>query len=97
MTVKNWVILFARTGSEEILKGMLKEDLNAEEFVPFVPVKEVPYRNKGVVQKMRQPLFPGYVFLQTGIAPELIADRLAAVLNNVGGKGVCLFAPSLCR
>jgi len=50
--MKNWVILFVRTSSEEKLKDMLKENLNADEFLPFVPVKETPYRNKGVVQKV---------------------------------------------
>jgi transcriptional antiterminator NusG len=81
--MKNWVILFARTGSEEKLKGILKENLNADEFLPFVPVKEMPYRRKGVVQEVRKSLFPGYVFIQTEITPDLIADRLEAALKNI--------------
>jgi transcriptional antiterminator NusG len=81
--MKNWVTLFARTGFEEKLKDVLKENLNAEEFLPFVPVKETPYRNRGVIHKIRKPLFPGYIFIQTGIAPDLIADRLAAALRNI--------------
>ena len=86
MTMQNWIILFVRTGSEEKLKGILEENLKADEFLPFVPVKEVPYRNKGVVQKVRKPLFPGYVLIQTGIAPELIADRLEEVLKGIEGS-----------
>ena len=66
--MKNWVILFARTGSEEKLKGLLRENLNVDEFMPFVPVKETPYRNKGVVYEIRKPLLPGYIF---GRVPNL--------------------------
>ena len=43
----------------------------------------MPYRSRGVVHKMRKPLFPGYVFVQTGVEPSLIADWLAKVLGNV--------------
>ena len=81
-TMKNWVILFARTGLEEKLVHVLKEKLNAEEYLPFVPTKETPYRNKGVVHKVRKPLFPGYVFVQTEIEPSLIAEKLAAALRH---------------
>ena len=82
-SMKNWVVLFARTGSEEKLVQTLKEELDAKECLLFVPKKEVPYRSKGVVYKVRKPLFPGYVFVQTGIEPGLIADRLAKALRNV--------------
>ena len=81
--MKNWVVLFARTGSEEKLVQTLKEELNAEEYLPFVPTKEMPYRRKGIIRKLRKPLFPGYVFVQTGIEPDLVADRLAKALKNV--------------
>ena len=81
--MKNLVVLFVRTGSEEKLVQTLKEKLNAKEYLPFVPTKEVPYRSKGVVYKVRKPLFPGYVFVRAGIEPGLIADRLAKALRNV--------------
>ena len=81
--MKNWIVLFARTGSEEKLVNTLKEKLCTEEYLPFVPMKETPYRSKSVIHKIRKPLFPGYVFVQTGIEPALIADRLAKVLENV--------------
>ena len=84
--MKNWVILFARTGSEEKLKGILNDNLNSDVFLPFVPVKETPYRNKGVVHKVCKPLFPGYIFIQTEIAADLIADRLAETLRNIEGN-----------
>jgi len=48
--MKNWVVLFARTGSEEKLVQTLKEQLDAEKYLPFVPTKEMPYRSR--VQKV---------------------------------------------
>jgi transcriptional antiterminator NusG len=80
--MKNWVILFARTGSEEKLVHVLKEKLNTEEYLPFVPTKETPYRNKGVVNRVRKPLFPGYIFVQTEIETHSIAEKLTAALKN---------------
>jgi len=38
--MKNWVVLFTRTGSEVKLLHLLKEKLSDEEFLPFVPTKE---------------------------------------------------------
>ena len=81
--MKNWVILFARTGSEEELKHMLRESLNAGNFLPFVPTREASYRKKGITQKVRKPLFPGYIFIQTGIDAELIADHLKSALSDI--------------
>ena len=84
-TVKNWVILFARTGLEEKLAQILREKLSTDEYLPFVPAKEMSYRRQGVTRRVRKPLFPGYVFVQTGIETLLIADKLAMDLLNVKG------------
>ena len=83
--MKNWVVLFARTGSEEELKNILSENLNADEFLPFVPTREASYRKKGITQKIRKPLFPGYIFIQTGIDAGLIADNLKIALSDIKG------------
>jgi transcriptional antiterminator NusG len=81
--MKNWVILFARTGSEEKLVQILKEKLDAEEYLPFIPTKEIPFRRQGIIRAIRKPLFPGYVFVQTDIEAELIADKLKASLKDI--------------
>jgi len=83
--MENWVILFARTGSEDKLVHMLRERLNGDEYLPFVPVKEMPYRNRGIIQKMKKPLFPGYIFLKTNVEPALILDKLKLELTSVQG------------
>jgi transcriptional antiterminator NusG len=44
------------------------------------------YRRKGLVSELRKPLFPGYIFIQTGIEPDLVADKLETALKNIGGN-----------
>ena len=83
MMMKKWVVLFARTGLEEELKEMLRENLNAGKFLPFVPTREASYKRKSITQIVRKPLFPGYIFIQTGIEAGLIADNLKMTLNNI--------------
>ena len=84
--MKNWVVLFARTGSEEDLRDMLREQLDADEFLPFVPTREASYRKKGTTQIVRKPLFPGYIILQTEMEANLIANNLKIALDNLKNK-----------
>jgi len=81
--MKNWVVLFVRTGSEAQIVQILKEKLNAKKYLPFVPTKETPYRNKGVISKVRKPLFPGYVFVQAEIESDAIVDELAVASKDI--------------
>ena len=74
--MKNWVVLFAPTGSEEKLVSKLKQKLNANVYLPFVPYKETPRSRKGVFTKERKVLFPGYIFVQTEIDAGSIAGNL---------------------
>ncbi|GHT31223.1 hypothetical protein FACS1894214_2330 [Planctomycetales bacterium] len=83
--MENWVVLFVRTGSENKLLQTLKENLNTDDYLPFLPSKETSFRRKGIVHKFRKPLFPGYIFLQTEKEPSIIADDLKAVLRGVKG------------
>jgi transcriptional antiterminator NusG len=84
--MKNWVILFVRTGTEEKIVRLLKRKLSAEEHLPFLPVKEVGRRSKGVICKERKLLFKGYVFIQTEVEPGSIAASLESALTNASGK-----------
>lgn len=81
--MNNWVVLFARTGSEEELEEMLRENLNVSDFLPFVPKREVSYKRKGITQIVRKPLFPGYIFIQTEIEANLVADHLNTALGDI--------------
>lgn len=79
--MENWVILFVRTGSEEKLVHMLKDILCPNEYLPFLPVKEVHRRIKGANCIKRNLLFPGYVFIKTGINANQIAKKLRTALK----------------
>jgi transcriptional antiterminator NusG len=84
--MNNWIILFVRTGSEEKLARVLRDKLNAGEYQPFLPIKETSHRSHGVISKKRKLLFPGYVFIKTGIETGLIAEKLKSDLTNATGK-----------
>jgi transcriptional antiterminator NusG len=81
--MKNWVILFVRTGSEKKGVRALKEKLNVTEYLPFLPTVETPRRSKGVICKERKLLFPGYIFIQTEIEAGSIAERLKYALKDI--------------
>jgi transcriptional antiterminator NusG len=80
--MKNWVILFVRTGSEKQILRKLKENLNANEYLPFLPTKEAPHRTRGVIYKVRKLLFPGYVFIQTEIEGSTIIEMLELIITG---------------
>jgi len=81
--MKNWVILFVRTGLEEKIVRVFKENLDVDKYLPFLPTKEMPRRNKGIIYKERKILFPGYVFIKTVIKSGLIADNLLSYMSGI--------------
>jgi transcriptional antiterminator NusG len=86
--MKNWVVLFVKTGAEEKLLRMLKEKLNFKEYLPFLPARETPRRNKGVIYKERKILFSGYIFIQTEIEADLIAKKLNTILTKIKEQNI---------
>lgn len=63
-----WYVLFVKTGREEKIELCLKEQLNTEVFMPFVPILEVLVKISGKVRKEFKPLFPGYVFIESEVS-----------------------------
>ena len=84
-SMDNWIVLFVRTGTEEKLLSILKSKLDTREYMPFIPSKEVPYRNKGVIKKLNKMLFPGYLFIKTQVEQNRIADKLSIALRGLNG------------
>ena len=78
----NWVIVYVRTGTEKKTVDTLKNILDSEYYKPFIPVKETPYRRRGVISKQQKLLFPGYVFIETKIEPNEIATNLRPILMD---------------
>ena len=60
-----WYVLFVQTGSEERLIKRLKESLNCEDFIPFVPKKTCVFRRQGKKSLFQKTCFPGYVFIES--------------------------------
>lgn len=60
-----WYVLFTRTGREHKVEILLKEWLNTNLFVPFIPLHEILFKISGVIKKEIKPLFPGYVFVES--------------------------------
>jgi len=79
----HWVILFVQVGSEEKLTEMLQRKLSLNDYLPFVPMREAAFRRQSITQIIRKPLFPGYVFLQTEMDADLIADHLRLALDDI--------------
>jgi transcriptional antiterminator NusG len=81
--MKNWVVLFVRTGTEEKGVRAFKEALNVDEYLPFLPTVETPRRSRGIIHKERKLLFPGYIFIQTEIEPGSISEKLKSALKDI--------------
>lgn len=62
-----WYVLFVRTGREYKVEKFLKERLDANIFMPFIPLHEKIFKTAGTVKKELKPLFPSYVFIESEI------------------------------
>jgi len=70
-----WYILHVKTGREQAVKYEIERRWKMEDVAPFIPVAETMFRRGGVVKKERKRMFPGYVFLESGLGPaELRAN-----------------------
>jgi len=78
----NWIILYVYDGAEERVVRKLKEKLNPSEFQPFIPMKEVIFRRKGIDNIELKMLFPGYVFMQTNVEADLIFDKIKILVRS---------------
>ena len=85
----NWVILFVRHGFENKLINILNENIVQKGFVPFLPIKEFPFRKNGIVNKNIKLLFPGYIFIKTDLEVHLIAKELKKLIYiNIKNKNI---------
>lgn len=63
-----WYVLFIRAGQEEQVKLLLEKRLDAAVAVPFIPMLETLFKSSGKVTKELKPLFPGYIFIESGMS-----------------------------
>jgi transcription antitermination factor NusG len=72
----NWYVIQVLTGSEQAICRDLKEFLDRELYEHcFVPMAERQRRKEGKYVTLREPLFPGYLF----IVSDYIEDINAAL------------------
>lgn len=84
--MQNWVILYTPTGAEEKVVKRLKQKLSPDVYLPFIPYRETPFRRQGITHKDKTILFPGYVFVQTEIGAEMLAEQLYLDIQMSGAK-----------
>lgn len=58
-----WYVLFVKTRRVHKAEQFLKERLDSDIFIPFVPLQEILFKSAGMVQKELKPLFTSYVFV----------------------------------
>lgn len=70
-------VLFVRTGQEYKVEQLLKERLERDLFVPFIPLHEKIFKAYGNVRKEIKPLFPSYVFIETDVSSREFIERIS--------------------
>ncbi len=70
-----WYVIQTLKGQEEKHKNYICRDIAALGEEVFIMENELPYRIKGEWIKDKKPLFPGYIFVETG-EPEDFNKRL---------------------
>lgn len=77
-----WYILFVQTGREYKVERFLKERLDSNYFMPFIPLHEMLFKKSGTVRKELKPLFPGYVFVETDLDGKEFIKGTRTIINN---------------
>ena len=79
----DWFVLFVRTGAEGHIVTLLKELLNADAYMPFIPMKEVPHRENKNILKVKKTCFPGYVFVSSAKGVDDFIRNVVPVALNI--------------
>jgi transcriptional antiterminator NusG len=75
-----WFILFVRTGREYKIEQFLKQKLETEKFIPFVPLHETIFRKSRIVKKELRPLFPSYVFINSYVSGQEFLKKISPII-----------------
>lgn len=83
-----WYILYVRTGQEQIVERLIKEILDTDMFMPFIPIEERIYKIRGKIKKELKPLFPSYVFIESDLSGEefvILTRQIISSSSNIVG------------
>lgn len=75
-----WYVFFVRTGREQKVEQFLRERLDIDMFMPFVPLQECLFKINGTVKKELKPLFPSYVFIESEISSQEFIKRTRTLI-----------------
>ena len=76
-----WFVLFVRTGAEEQVVEILKNQLKYGGYLPFIFTKEALFWDKGKPVLFKKILFPGYVVVKTNYSSEEVLSHIKPILS----------------
>lgn len=74
--MKNYYVLFIKTGVEEKILQVLKMRLDSSLFFPFIPKREKVFKRGGKVFLESEICFFGYIFIESELSPDDFAVRI---------------------
>lgn len=77
-----WYVLFVRTGREYMAEQFLKNRLDTNLFMPFIPMLETLFKISGQIRKEIRPLFPGYIFVESAIPSIEFMKKMSRVIST---------------
>jgi len=90
--IPSWYVLHTKSRFENVVnEGLLKKSFDA-----FLPKIQTPSKRRDRKVVLRVPLFPGYVFVKTGLDPrqQLEVLKTAGVVRFIGNKNGPVPVPS---
>jgi transcriptional antiterminator NusG len=80
----SWHVLWTRSHCEELVR----DQLAAKGFEPFLPTLEVWSRRRGKSHQIRVPMFPGYLFVGAGLDKQAHTEvrKARGLVGILGGS-----------
>ena len=77
----NWYVLFIRSGMEEKIRDFfLSQGLQA-----FIPKMKVVFRKQGISELVEKTMFPGYLFIESGLGQVEMDERIKELRQQKTG------------
>lgn len=89
--MKNWYILYVKTGYEEKIQKLLLKRLSSEYFISFIPMKKIVYKRKGNANIEKRICFPGYVFIQSEYEEKEFIKYVFPITQQLEGAYLFLY------
>jgi transcriptional antiterminator NusG len=72
-----WYVLFVMSGCEESVVRDFEKQFKEYGFKAFIPMREIIFRRNGKNNKEKEPMFPGYVFVETAMPGKEFLEKTA--------------------